>query len=100
MNGFQYTLCPKDELGIQEVKTDLKPCPLCAAKDDHFHTRKVSMTAWTRTGTYVARVTCLNCGLRIERCTGSPTGSLDESIRRVHSAWNMRNGEVDDDSNS
>jgi len=92
MKTSLYTLLPKDELGFCGVNVELEPCPLCNAKHDDFHTRRVYMVAWERRPYYNAKVKCLNCGLEIVRCTEPPTGSLDESIRRVHSAWNRREG--------
>ena len=91
MTAFKYVLLPRDETGIHTVDVELDSCPLCGARYDSFRTRKVIMTAWSRGNQmYTAKVKCLNCGLNIQRCTEWPLGSLDESIRRVHSVWNDR----------
>ena len=94
MKTSEYELLPKNELGFQEVEAEIEPCPMCGSKHVDYPTRKVYAAAWENGTCYNAKVKCLNCGLEIKRTTEPPTGSLDESIRRVLYAWNRRESEV------
>lgn len=92
MKDFVFTIGEPSETGFRDVKAEgVKPCPLCGAKHEGYHTRNVWIYAVKRGSYYTAGVECMSCKLNIERCTEDlQGGSLEESIGLVLDAWNKR----------